>query len=356
MTCLICFTLLLSFNKIEIYSPGDWIVSSGDVGTEMYFISQGSVEVVVGREIADRKVVATLGEGGFFGEIALLFESKRTASIKAKTYCDLFVLRKSDLDKTLKSFPEQRVIISEMAEVRMSNDSLRTCIPKAPLFQNVEPHDSFTEQILSWFQPKVFEANEFVYNVGDPSESLYFIGFGTISFLNPDGTVKKQLKITADLSKGNFFGDADFLLNRPRTIACKTTVKCTLLVLDRRDYETVVGQFPLSVRKAIEQTVVGVEQDAIIDEVGEEEVKEKSSKGLEKEEKKTKGEKSKKNQEKEPKKQKSEKIEKEGKGKSDKRKENREWLSKFQALFNQRVASVTPQELADVCKTLVNSM
>jgi CRP-like cAMP-binding protein len=51
------------------------------------------------------RVVATLGEGGFFGEIALLFESKRTASIRSKTYCDLSVLRKADLDKVAKSFP-----------------------------------------------------------------------------------------------------------------------------------------------------------------------------------------------------------------------------------------------------------
>jgi CRP-like cAMP-binding protein len=56
------------------------------------------VEVVVGKG-EQQKVVANLGEGSFFGEIALLFESKRTASIRAKTYCDLFVLRKADLDK-----------------------------------------------------------------------------------------------------------------------------------------------------------------------------------------------------------------------------------------------------------------
>ncbi len=54
---------------------GDFIVTAGDVGTEMYFISQGEVEVVV-----DGRVVGTLGEGSFFGEIALLFESKRTGN------------------------------------------------------------------------------------------------------------------------------------------------------------------------------------------------------------------------------------------------------------------------------------
>jgi hypothetical protein len=105
-------------------------------------LQQGEVEVVFG----DR-VVSTLGEGSFFGEIALLFESKRTASIRAKTYCDLYVLRKTgtmrlechqhtqivamfnflefgwlrlsntilELDRALKSFPEQRSIIKQIA-------------------------------------------------------------------------------------------------------------------------------------------------------------------------------------------------------------------------------------------------
>ena len=62
----------------------------------MYFISQGSVHVIVNGD-----VVSTLGEGSFFGEIGLLTEAKRTASIRAADYCDLTVLRKRDLDKVI---------------------------------------------------------------------------------------------------------------------------------------------------------------------------------------------------------------------------------------------------------------
>ena len=48
------------------------------------------------------KVVSTLGEGSSFGEIALLFATRRTASIRAQTYCDVSKLRKSELNKLLK--------------------------------------------------------------------------------------------------------------------------------------------------------------------------------------------------------------------------------------------------------------
>ncbi len=55
---------LVSLLRPEIYLPGDWIVNEGDVGTEMFFISQGNVEIVLNQ---GKQVVATLGEGSFFG-------------------------------------------------------------------------------------------------------------------------------------------------------------------------------------------------------------------------------------------------------------------------------------------------
>jgi len=63
-----------------VYTPGDFIFRKGDVGTSMYFISKGTVEVV---SEDGRNVFATLHEGNFFGEIALLLKQPRTASIRA---------------------------------------------------------------------------------------------------------------------------------------------------------------------------------------------------------------------------------------------------------------------------------
>jgi CRP-like cAMP-binding protein len=92
---------------------------------------EGSVDVVVAGE-----VVSSLGEGSFFGEIGLLIEAKRTASIRAATYCDLFVLSKKDLEKVLKVFPEQKARIVGMAEERMTTDALRASM-KLPPFDKI---------------------------------------------------------------------------------------------------------------------------------------------------------------------------------------------------------------------------
>lgn len=55
----------------------------------MYFIHKGSVEVV---SEDGQTVFATMSDGAFFGEIALVFRCPRTATIRTTSPCDLFVL------------------------------------------------------------------------------------------------------------------------------------------------------------------------------------------------------------------------------------------------------------------------
>lgn len=106
---------LVMMLKPIISAPGDYIIRYGDVGREMYFISRGQVDVLS----ADEKLLyATLKEGNFFGEIALLFSEKRTASIRSNGYCDLFRLDKDDLNTVLKDYPEVEKEMLKVANER----------------------------------------------------------------------------------------------------------------------------------------------------------------------------------------------------------------------------------------------
>ena len=64
------------------------------------------------------KVVATLGEGNFFGEIGLLMSTPRTATIRANSYCDFFMLDKSDFTRVLRDRPHFVKSITETAQAR----------------------------------------------------------------------------------------------------------------------------------------------------------------------------------------------------------------------------------------------
>ncbi len=87
------------------YMPGEIIIREGEVGEELFLISEGEVEVDrEGRE------VARLGPGDFFGELALMSGNPRNANVIASRPVDTYVLGKDDFDSAIQasaSFREQ---------------------------------------------------------------------------------------------------------------------------------------------------------------------------------------------------------------------------------------------------------
>jgi len=76
------------------YKKDEIIFNQGDVGLGMYIILEGIVEIVCGPE---RKVLAELHDGDFFGELALLDESPRSAAALVKTPCRMLCFFKPEL-------------------------------------------------------------------------------------------------------------------------------------------------------------------------------------------------------------------------------------------------------------------
>lgn len=84
---------IISNFKPRVYVPRTWVIRKGEIGREMYIIGSGQVEVVGDEdEFGNRPVFATLGEGSFFGEIALLMNQPRNASIRTLCCCELYML------------------------------------------------------------------------------------------------------------------------------------------------------------------------------------------------------------------------------------------------------------------------
>ena len=100
--------------KPVVFQPGDVVIRKGDIGRELYLISRGEVEVIDG----SGHVVATLGEGSFFGEIALLTSAPRNATVRAKSYCDFFMLDKSNFTRVLRDRPQFLKSMMEIAQAR----------------------------------------------------------------------------------------------------------------------------------------------------------------------------------------------------------------------------------------------
>ena len=77
------------------YETGETIVRQGEIGDRFYVVAKGKVEVV--REEGGRStVLSTLGEGEYFGELALLKDLARTATVRALEPTDVLAIGRGD--------------------------------------------------------------------------------------------------------------------------------------------------------------------------------------------------------------------------------------------------------------------
>lgn len=101
--------------KPEILPPNEYIIREGNWGNEMYFLKRGLVQVFSEKT---GSIYRNMEAGTFFGEIALVYKQRRTASILTLTYCELFVLHKDDFKKVLEHYPDFASHVIKIAKER----------------------------------------------------------------------------------------------------------------------------------------------------------------------------------------------------------------------------------------------
>jgi voltage-gated potassium channel len=106
--------------------PGEVIVRKGDEGDSMFIIASGEVEV----ELSGRAPVI-LGSGQFFGELALIERTTRTATVRAADECKLLELSGKDFHELMRHHPELKETIHRIAAERRAADTGATAPAKA---------------------------------------------------------------------------------------------------------------------------------------------------------------------------------------------------------------------------------
>ncbi|XP_066538860.1 potassium/sodium hyperpolarization-activated cyclic nucleotide-gated channel 3 [Hoplias malabaricus] len=108
-------TAVLTKLRFEVFQPGDFIIREGTVGRKMYFIQHGRVSVLT-RGNKETK----LSDGSYFGEICLLTRGRRTASVRADTYCRLYSLSVDSFNEVLEEHPMMRRAFETVAADRLN--------------------------------------------------------------------------------------------------------------------------------------------------------------------------------------------------------------------------------------------
>jgi len=109
--------------QLRIFEKGDAVVREGEAGDTFYLIRSGAADVStrgMGKD-GDRVVLGKMGEGDFFGEVALLTDKPRTATVVAREKSELMELTRVDFDKITNKFPSVRKIVESYQKQRVQD-------------------------------------------------------------------------------------------------------------------------------------------------------------------------------------------------------------------------------------------
>lgn len=142
--------------------PGDVIFRQGEVGDTAYLIEKGQVEVFHFKMPDDDSHIAVLGEGEIFGEMALIDSSVRSASTRAKTDCELLVIKK---DQLLERLDASDSVVQMMMRLLMRRLVQRTQqvsgLPQPPVENHLHDKHAIDSIRLESQIFEAFENNEF---------------------------------------------------------------------------------------------------------------------------------------------------------------------------------------------------
>ncbi|MGB8354994.1 MAG: mechanosensitive ion channel family protein [Chthoniobacteraceae bacterium] len=145
---------LLSTAKMLRYGRSEKIIIQGGEGHSMFVLVKGAADVHVDRN-GELTYVASLKAGDYFGEMSLLTGEKRTATVIAKSDCELLEIEKESLAEVLQSNKELFQKLSEMlAQRRLETEGIlaSTVGGNAAGAKQEEYAANFLERLYSFFQ------------------------------------------------------------------------------------------------------------------------------------------------------------------------------------------------------------
>lgn len=207
--------LVFDAMKEREVSPGEVIIRQGEEGDNFYIVEAGRYGVEV-----DGKEVVQIGPGGSFGELALMYNAPRAATVKAIESGKLYAVDRITF---------RRVIIDLAHEKRCKYMSFLRTVPLLATLSDLE-----IGRIADALEPVEFDSQQLVLKQGDPGDSFYIIVEGCAQIIKHDS-------ILGTLNPGTYFGELALLKRQPRaaTIKAITPLKC--VSLSEADFVRLLG-------------------------------------------------------------------------------------------------------------------
>jgi CRP-like cAMP-binding protein len=231
--------LLIEGAELRRVPAGAFVFRQGEPGHDLFIIVSGQVAVMAPDEIA------RLGEGSFFGEIALLTDRGRTATVRACTNTDLLTIPRPLFAKLLEESPEVLKVLLRFVRGRLVSRLVET----SPLFA---PFSGSERQALSGrFRFLELSPRTTVIEQGRHAAGFFVLLAG-------EARVVRDRHLIATLSSGDVFGELSLLTGQPATASVQTTTKSFALELPSDQFRALVLHHP-----AVLDYLQGLSQDRL---------------------------------------------------------------------------------------------
>ena len=214
------------------FLAGDIIIGEGERGDALYIVIHGMLVVY-----KQKAIIAELKNGDFFGEMALLGDHVRTATVKAKHASTLLRLSSKEIIKLALSDAELNHRLMQLKRERQARIDL---VSKVTLLSDLP--SGLLDLVAGKATEVKFKPDDPIIIEGEIDDSLYIIMQGCVSIL-------KMGELIAELGIGDFFGETALLGDQVRTATVKTQDQCILLKLRGADITQIARDYPLLQRR-----------------------------------------------------------------------------------------------------------
>jgi len=163
-----------------------------------------------------------------FGEISLLMNDKRTATVLSGSHCDCWVMS----GDVLKHIIAQSTLRRRQVSLNYLN--------RVQIFKNIDNYEKM--KLIDGLRLQTFKMDEFVIREGDTGNEFYIIEDGTVDCLKVDPSEESGFQKIRTLGEGSHFGEIAILKNVKRTLSVKvSSPQLKALVLSRVAFQRILG-------------------------------------------------------------------------------------------------------------------
>ncbi|MFP2928355.1 cyclic nucleotide-binding domain-containing protein, partial [Pyxidicoccus sp. 3LG] len=223
------FVALVEALEVRAFFPGQAVVEEGTPGTSMFALVEGKADVLRTLEGGERKGVGTVAPGDFFGELALVSEGPRLATVTATERAVLLELTRERMETVAARHPQVGAVVEAFYRRRMVENLLRS----NPLFTKFTPEQKAA--VSRDFQLRSVAKGEALLTQGQPGDAFYVLLRGRCTpWLEQMHGRRMAL---AELREGDVFGEISLLLDKPVSATVRADVDGVVLRLERAAFE-----------------------------------------------------------------------------------------------------------------------